>query len=66
MMKNKTYFVQLQKKFGFGKEASDLNYLVKAENPNIIIEVNNNIFKSTLFGNYNIPNVISAISLVYF
>ena len=53
-------------KFGFGKETGDLNYLVKAENPSIAIEVNNNIFKSTLFGNYNITNVISAISIGIF
>jgi len=64
--KQKNILSNYKKKFGFGKEASDLNYLVKAENPNIIIEVNNNTFKSTLFGNYNIPNVISAISIGLF
>ena len=64
--KQKHILSNYKNKFGFGKEASDLNYLVKAENPNIIIEVNNNIFKSTLFGNYNIPNVISAISIGIF
>ena len=64
--KQKHILCNYKNKFGFGKEASDLNYLVKAENPNIIIEVNNNTFKSTLFGNYNIPNVISAISIGIF
>ena len=64
--KQKNILSNYKNKFGFGKEASDLSYLVKAENPNIIIEVNNNTFKSTLFGNYNIPNVISAISIAIF
>ena len=64
--KQKHILSKYKKKFGFGKEAGDLNYLVKAENPNIVVEVNNNTFKSTLFGNYNIPNVISAISIGIF
>ena len=64
--KQKHILSNYNKKFGFGKEAGDLNYLVKAENPNIVVEVNNNTFKSTLFGNYNIPNVISAISIGIF
>jgi len=64
--KQKHILSNYKNKFGFGKEAGDLNYLVKAENPNIIIEVNNNTFKSTLFGNYNIPNIISAISIGIF
>ena len=64
--KQKYILSNYNKKFGFGKEAGDLNYLVKAENPNIVVEVNNNTFKSTLFGNYNIPNVISAISIGIF
>ena len=29
-------------------------------------KINDNIFKSTLFGNYNIPNIISAISIGIF
>ena len=64
--KQKHILSNYKKKFGFGSEAGDLNYLVKAENPNIVIEVNNITFKSTLFGNYNIPNVISAISIGIF
>ena len=64
--KQKHILSNYKNKFSFGKGAGDLNYLVKAENPNIIIEVNNNTFKSTLFGNYNIPNVISAISIGIF
>ena len=64
--KQKHILSNYKKKFGFGKEAAELNYLVKAENPNIVVEVNNNTFKSTLFGNYNIPNVISAISIGIF
>ena len=64
--KQKNILSNYKNKFGFGKETGDLNYLVKAENPNIIIEVKNNTFKSTLFGNYNIPNIISAISIGIF
>ncbi len=64
--KQKHILSNYKNKFGFGKEAGDLNYLVKAENPNIVIELNNNIFKSTLFGNYNITNVTSAISIGIF
>ena len=64
--KQKNILSNYKNKFGFGKETGDLNYLVKAENPKIVVEVNNNTFKSTLFGNYNIPNVISAISIGIF
>ncbi len=64
--KQKNILSNYKNKFGFGKESSDLNYLVKTESPNIIVEINNNIFKSTLFGNYNIPNIISAISIGIF
>tara|TARA_B100001175_G_scaffold81468_1_gene68172 strand:- start:1063 stop:2337 length:1275 start_codon:yes stop_codon:yes gene_type:complete len=64
--KQKNILSNYKNKFGFGKELSDLNYLVKTESPNIIVEINNNIFKSTLFGNYNIPNIISAISIGIF
>ncbi len=64
--KQKNILSNYKNKFGFGKDASDLNYLVKAENPNIIIEVNNNTFESSLFGNYNITNIISAISIGIF
>lgn len=53
-------------KFSFGKKSADLNYNVKSENPTIIIEVNNTIIESTLFGNYNIHNIISAISIGLF
>tara|TARA_B100000900_G_scaffold272297_1_gene232559 strand:- start:1246 stop:2154 length:909 start_codon:yes stop_codon:yes gene_type:complete len=64
--KQKNILTNYKNKFGFGKKAADLNYLVKTESPNIIVEVNDNIFKSTLFGNYNIPNIISAISIGIF
>ena len=53
-------------KFSFGKKSADLNYNVKSENPTIIIEANNTIIESTLFGNYNIHNIISAISIGLF
>lgn len=64
--KQKHILSNYKNKFGFGKHTGDLNYLVKTENPNIIVEVNNNIFGSTLFGSYNVPNIISAISIGLF
>ena len=64
--KQKNILSNYKNKFGFGKKAADLNYLVKTESPNIIVEINDNIFKSTLFGSYNIPNIISAISIGIF
>ena len=61
--KQKNLLKNYKKKFSFGKKSSDLNYFVKTEKPNIIVLADNTIFKSSLFGNYNIPNIVSAISI---
>ena len=64
--KQKNLLSDYNDKFSFGKKSADLNYNIKSENPTIIIEVNNTIIESTLFGNYNIHNIISAISIGLF
>ena len=61
--KQKYLLSDYKNKFGFGIKSSDLNYTIKSENPTIILEVNNNIIESTLFGNYNIQNIISAVTI---
>ena len=61
--KQKYLLSDYKNKFGFGIKSSDLNYTIKSENPTIILEVNNNIIESTLFGNYNIQNIISAVTV---
>ena len=61
--KQKHLLSDYKNKFGFGIKSSDLNYTIKSENPTIILEVNNNIIESTLFGNYNIKNIISAVTV---
>ncbi len=61
--KQKHLLSDYKNKFGFGIKSSDLNYRIKSENPTIILEVNNNIIESTLFGNYNIQNIISAVTV---
>ncbi len=61
--KQKHLLSDYKNKFGFGIKSSDLNYTIKSENPTIILEVNNNIIESTLFGNYNIQNIISAVTV---
>lgn len=61
--KQKYLLSDYKNKFGFGIKSSDLNYTIKSENPTITLEVNNNIIESTLFGNYNIQNIISAVTI---
>ena len=61
--KQKYLLSDYKNKFGFGVKSGDLNYIIKSENPTIILEVNNNIIESTLFGNYNIQNIISAVTV---
>jgi len=55
-----------QDKYGFGQEKGDLNYSVKSINPKIILNVNNTTIESSLFGIYNVENIISAISIGYY
>ena len=54
-------------KFGFGKTNSDVKYQTKSVNPKIIINVNQTDIKSSLFGNYNVENIVAAITIgLYF
>ena len=64
--KQKRILSNYKNKFGFGKKGSDLNYSVKTDHPNIEINVNGNIIQSTLFGNYNVQNIISAVSVGHY
>lgn len=61
--KQKRILSNFKNKFGFGKRGSDLNYSVKMSHPNIEINVNGDIIQSRLFGNYNVQNIISAVSI---
>ena len=53
-------------KFGFSQRESDFNYTVISDNPNIILNVKNTVIESTLFGSYNIQNIVSAVSIGYY
>ena len=53
-------------KFGFSQKESDFNYNVISDNPNIILNLKNTTIKSTLFGSYNIQNIVSAVSIGYY
>ena len=53
-------------KFGFSQTESDFNYSVISDNPNIILNVKNTVIESTLFGSYNIQNIVSAVSIGYY
>ena len=64
--KQKRILSNFKNKFGFGKRGSDLNYSVKTSNPNIEINVNGDIIQSRLFGDYNVQNIISAVSIGYY
>ena len=61
--KQKYILSNYNNKFSFGLDASDLNYLVKNVHPNIVLVINNIIIKSTLFGDYNVQNIVSAIAI---
>ena len=53
-------------KFGFSQRESDFNYNVISDNPNVILNVKNTTIESTLFGSYNIQNIVSAVSIGYY
>ena len=61
--KQKTILSKYKNKFGFGKKEADITYNVISEVPNIILNVKNINIESTLFGSYNIQNIISAVSI---
>ena len=64
--KQKTILSEYTNKYGFSQKESDLNYSVISDNPNIILNVKNTTIESTLFGNYNIQNIISAVTIGYY
>ena len=53
-------------KFGFSQRESDFNYTVISDDPNIILNLKNTVIESTLFGSYNIQNIVSAVSIGYY
>jgi len=61
--KQKSILSNYNNKFSFSKHTGDLNYLIKSVNPKIVLLINNIIIKSTLFGNYNVQNIVSAITI---
>ena len=61
--KQKIILSEYKNKYGFSQKESDLTYTVISENPNIILSTKNMTFESTLFGSYNIQNIISAVSI---
>ena len=61
--KQKTILSKYKNKFGFGEKEADITYSVISEVPNIILNVKNINIESTLFGSYNIQNIISAVSI---
>ena len=63
----KTLLLDYKNKFGFGKINSDVIYKVNSINPNITISSEGFNFQSHLFGNYNVENILAAITIgLYF
>jgi len=52
-----------EKKFGFGKTFGNIKYSIKSDNPEIVIDINGKHIKSSLYGNYNVENIIAAVSI---
>ena len=50
-------------KFTFGQKNADLIYTTISDEPNIVVDVNGATIESTLFGNYNVQNIISAVTI---
>tara|TARA_S200000501_G_C20858230_1_gene758595 strand:- start:1441 stop:2724 length:1284 start_codon:yes stop_codon:yes gene_type:complete len=59
----KTILCDYHNKFGFGQKDADLKYSVISEDPIIKLKVKNTNIESSLFGNYNVQNIISAVSI---
>ena len=47
----------------FGQKDADLIYTTITDEPNIVVDVNGATIESTLFGNYNVQNIISAVTI---
>tara|TARA_Y100000766_G_C18887743_1_gene596767 strand:+ start:82 stop:1365 length:1284 start_codon:yes stop_codon:yes gene_type:complete len=61
--KQKKILEDYDNKFTFGQKDADLIYTTISDEPNIVIDVNGTTIESTLFGNYNVQNIISAVTI---
>ena len=61
--KQKKILGDYDNKFTFGQKDADLIYTTITDEPNIVVDVNGATIESTLFGNYNVQNIISAVTI---
>ena len=61
--KQKEILGDYDNKFTFGQMDADLIYTTITDEPNIVVDVNGATIESTLFGNYNVQNIISAVTI---
>ena len=61
--KQKEILGDYDNKFTFGQKDADLIYTTISDEPNIVVDVNGATIESTLFGNYNVQNIISAVTI---
>ena len=61
--KQKEILGDYDNKFTFGQMDADLIYTTITDEPNIVVDVNGATIESTLFGNYNVHNIISAVTI---
>ena len=61
--KQKEILGDYDNKFTFGQKDADLIYTTITDEQNIVVDVNGATIESTLFGNYNVQNIISAVTI---
>ncbi len=61
--KQKEILGDYDNKFTFGQKDANLIYTIISDEPNIVVNVNGATIESTLFGNYNVQNIISAVTI---
>ena len=54
------------KKYSYGKNEGDIKYLTKSYIEQIVLDIKKKEINSSLFGKYNIENVMAAISIGYY
>tara|TARA_B100001287_G_scaffold275360_1_gene282783 strand:- start:10018 stop:11298 length:1281 start_codon:yes stop_codon:yes gene_type:complete len=54
------------KKYSYGENGGDINYLTKSYIEKIVLDVKKKEINSSLFGKYNIENIMAAISIGYY
>ena len=54
------------KKYSYGKNEGDIKYLTKSYIEKIVLDIKKKEINSSLFGKYNIENVMAAISIGYY